>query len=500
MTRSERYEVIEKVQYGAVAETFKARDRVLDRFVLLKVLHPRLAADSDLVQRFRREALVQARLKHPNIVTVYDFGSEQDFYIASEFIEGCTLADLLERAGRLTIDELRPIVLAVIEALRYSHAHGVVHRDLKPANIMISDKGDVRLADFGLAFCREMSQLTQEGCVIGTPAYMSPAQARGQTTDWRADIFSLGVVIYEALSGANPFQAESHADALSRILNLDPPPLSRIVPDVEPRVSRLVARMLAKDREEREDSLDSVRETFVNPSPELERRRTGPLLFPAAAAVLLSAFVAFLGLKLLTHRPRTDERGTLQQLLDSGLVSVSAREETFAAGRPPVAESNAALAPESGPRNPGFVAPEPSSPVPVRISVRPWAEVTIDGQPLGVTPLSRPALLEPGRHRALLKNPYFPDLTKSFEVSGESGELTIDLDDEFAFLDVVVKPWAEVALDGRVVDTTPLSRPIPAALGRHILTLRHPDLGESVQSIRADTAGEYRMSFDLMRN
>jgi len=120
MTRSERYEVIEKVQYGAVAETFKARDRVLDRFVLLKVLHPRLAADSDLVQRFRREALVQARLKHPNIVTVYDFGSEQDFYIASEFIEGCTLADLLERAGRLTIDELRPIVLAVIEALRYS--------------------------------------------------------------------------------------------------------------------------------------------------------------------------------------------------------------------------------------------------------------------------------------------------------------------------------------------------------------------------------------------
>ncbi len=500
MTRSERYEIIEKVQHGAVAETFKARDRVLDRLVLLKVLHPRLAADSDLVQRFRREALLQARLKHPNIVTVYDFGSEQDFYIASEFIEGGTLADLLRRQGRLTVDELRPVVLAVVAALRYAHSQGVVHRDLKPANILIPDKGDVRLADFGLAFCREMDQLTQEGCVIGTPAYMSPAQARGQPTDRRADMFSLGVVIYEALSGTNPFQAPSHAEALSRVLNLDPPPLQQVAPGTDPAISSLVARMLVKDRDAREDSLDAVAAAFCGTAAAPERSRLNPFLLPIATAAVLSALGIFAGIKLLNRRDAL----LVPAAPDSGLVAVShVLAESVVAPRP--ASASARPGPPAAPSTSRTLEPSPpETPEPsrsvVHISVLPWAEVSVDGRSLGITPLAEPVALTPGPHRLRLRNPYYPELEKTITVSGRTYELAVDLGREFALLDITVAPWGVVAIDGEVVDTTPLRQPIPVLPGTHSIRVEHPDLGIRLQTIRADSPSTYRLSVSFVSN
>ncbi|MBN2465324.1 serine/threonine protein kinase, partial [candidate division WOR-3 bacterium] len=258
MKRTDRYQIVETIQEGMAAVTYKAHDRVLDRTVLLKVLHTRLAADVDLVQRFRREALLQARLKHPGVVTVYDFGTEDDFYIASEFVEGRTLDKLLAEKGRLRVDELAPILQAVARALAYAHAQGVIHRDLKPANIMIADSGDVKLTDFGLACARDFGELTQEGCVIGTPSYMSPEQARGLKVGPATDIFALGVVVYQALSGVNPFAAPSYAEALSLVLNHRPRPLSEVVAGLPPGLGEFVGRMIAKSAAERPGSAEEL--------------------------------------------------------------------------------------------------------------------------------------------------------------------------------------------------------------------------------------------------
>jgi len=498
--RTDRYEILGTVQKGLLATSYKARDRVLDRTVLLKVLLPRLVHDADLVQRFRREALLQARLRHPNIVTVYDFGSEDDFYIASEFIEGETLRDRLERDGPMPVEKLKPILMQVLDALAYAHEHEVVHRDLKPANIMLSRRGEAKLTDFGLAFARDFGQLTQEGSIIGTPAYMSPEQARGLTTDARTDIFSLGIVIYEALTGKNPFQSDTYADAMSRVLNHRPRPLNTAVPGVPEAVGQLAARMLVKDRERRDVSLDDVRTAFASGRQVAgATRRSRRVLIPASVSVAGAGVVAIVLYLVLGWGGRPNEQAVLP---GSALVADTAASED-STGVPDRTESAAAEREYSVPNGVAAVRTDEmprSEPKPtgtLSLVVVPWAEVLVDGNLVGVTPLSGPVRLAQGRHEVELRNPYFPVLRKAVGVTGPETALTIDLNREFAMVEVVVSPWAVVEIDGQVVDTTPMSRAVPLLPGEYMLTLTHPEIGSKTAMIRADTTGPYRFSFVL---
>jgi serine/threonine-protein kinase len=504
MNRTERYEVLETIQVGTVAVTYKAHDRVLDRRVLLKVLLPRLAADSDLVQRFRREALLQARLKHPGIVTVYDSGTGDDFYIASEFVEGRTLEKLLAEKGRLTPTELAPIVTAVAQALDYAHQHGVIHRDLKPANIMIAGSGEVKLADFGLACARDLGGLTQEGAVIGTPSYMSPEQARGQKVDSRTDILALGIVVYQALSGTNPFAGATYADALSLILNHEPQPLSELVGGLPAGLSELVGRMLAKDPAARPDSTDELVRLLsaegLQPTADSRprtahgrrHRRYGLWL---AACGLLIAVVAGVVLARARHvngAAVPAAADTAPPRVDSVAMQPAAPMEEMGQG---IKESRNE---GSGtgivvPSNPGILPSECR----LRITVVPWAEVLLDGRSLGATPLSSEPVVTPGRHVVTLRNPYYPEVTRTVTLEQPTCTLAFNLDREVAQVYISVTPWAVVAIDGRVVDTTPMDRPIPVALGSHMITLTHPELGVRRDSIRTDSPRVYRVSYDM---
>ncbi len=501
--RADRYEVLETVQKGLLATSYRARDRVLDRTVLLKVLLQRLAHDADLVQRFRREALLQARLKHPHIVTVYDFGSEQDFYIASEFIEGETLAAKLARDGPMNLEELRHVLLQVIDALAYAHEHGVVHRDLKPANIMVSNRGDAKLTDFGLAFARDFGQLTQEGSIIGTPAYMSPEQARGLGTDARTDIFSLGIVIYEALTGKNPFQSDTYADAMSRVLNHKPQLLHAAKPGIPDAVGQLVSRMLTKDREQRGVSLEDVRSAFApGRQPAGPPRRSRRVLIPVSASVAGAAAVAVVLFLALWWGGRPSEQTVTPGsalVADTNFAAVSddsartlAEVQTQAKGSDDSVPVTAAVTPlTERPK------PEPNTTGMLNLVVVPWAEVVLDGNLVGVTPLSDPVRLAQGRHEIELRNPYFPVLRKTVNITKPETSLTVDLNREFAMVEIVVVPWATVEIDGQVVDTTPMSRAVPLAPGEHVLTLTHPEIGSKTATIRADSTGPYRFSFVL---
>src|SRR5437660_3724767 len=211
-TIAERYEIEGRLGVGGMSTVHLAFDQRLERNVALKLLAEHLADDPAFVSRFRREALSAARLVHPNIVQVFDFGLDEvahQHYIVMEHVPGHSCAELLRDRGHLDVEEAIEVVAQACRGLDYAHRHGVVHRDVKPGNLLVSDADVVKLADFGIARATDQSSITQVGSVLGTAAYLSPEQARGEDAGPRADIYSLGVVTYQLLSGRLPYEANS---------------------------------------------------------------------------------------------------------------------------------------------------------------------------------------------------------------------------------------------------------------------------------------------------
>src|SRR3954464_14555573 len=210
---SGRYEIHRKIARGGMAEVFLARDRSLDRPVAVKVLFPEFAVDPSFVERFRREAQSAANLSHPNIVGVYDWGeSGGTYFIVMEYVDGRSLSQVLRDEGALSPDRAADITTDIASALGFAHRNGVVHRDVKPGNVLISPSGQVKVADFGIARALNANaedNLTQAGSVMGTATYFAPEQAQGLPLDPRSDLYSLGVVIYEMVTGRPPFAGES---------------------------------------------------------------------------------------------------------------------------------------------------------------------------------------------------------------------------------------------------------------------------------------------------
>jgi serine/threonine protein kinase/tetratricopeptide (TPR) repeat protein len=254
-----KYKIIGELGRGTMGEVYKAHDPVLNRFVALKTLPARLGPDDETLQRFQREAQAAALLNHPNIVTVHDFGEEQGLlYMAMELLEGIDLRAAIDRNLLKTLDEKLFVMDAVLLALEYAHAKGVVHRDVKPANIHLAAGRQVKLMDFGLARVSS-SEMTQEGIVLGTPNYMSPEQALGDKVDGRSDLFSTGAVLYELLTGHKPFEAETTPSVLFQVVHKQPPPVRRWVPDIPTAIVAVVNRALEKDLERRFASAREMR-------------------------------------------------------------------------------------------------------------------------------------------------------------------------------------------------------------------------------------------------
>jgi serine/threonine-protein kinase len=257
-----RYRLRRPIARGGMAEVWEATDDILGRPVAVKVLLPHLAADASFLERFRREAIAAARLAHPNVVATFDTGVDNGVaYIVMELVHGRTLHELLATSGALTPHRAVAIAVQVAAALDYAHQHGVVHRDIKPANILINDDGQVKVADFGIAKAAAAADgaarpwasqdLTQSGAVVGTAKYLSPEQVNGDPVDGRADIYSLGVVLYEMLCGRTPFVGET--DVAVALQHVTTPPLSpRQVRSGIPRpLEAVVLKALAKNPDNR---------------------------------------------------------------------------------------------------------------------------------------------------------------------------------------------------------------------------------------------------------
>jgi serine/threonine-protein kinase len=255
ITHLGRYEVISELGQGAMGVVYKARDPLIDRVVAIKTINLSLALDEkdEYEQRFYQEARAAGRLSHHNIVTIYDVGKSGDVaYIAMEFLEGRELRDILnDTRGALPVDQAIDIVAQVAQGLAYAHEHGIVHRDVKPSNIMVVHDGHVKITDFGIARMASAAVRTQTGMVLGSPKYMSPEQVVGKVTDQRSDIFSLGVMLYEMLTGRAPFTGENINAIMYQTLNAVPPAPSSLNPAVPEMLNFIVAKAIAKGVEDR---------------------------------------------------------------------------------------------------------------------------------------------------------------------------------------------------------------------------------------------------------
>jgi serine/threonine-protein kinase len=303
-----RFQLVRPLGHGGMATVYLGRDSELDRPVAVKLLAEHLAGDAAFRQRFLREARLAARLSHPNVVSVYDAGEEADGqpYIVMEHVDGKTLARLLHERGRLPADEVVELALQACRGLEHAHAAGLVHRDVKPQNLLLRTDGTLKIADFGIARAAESTGLTQAGTILGTAAYLSPEQALGEEVTSAADVYSLGAVLYELLTGRPPHEFDSLAELAAKQAAGAITPVSELAPGVPPRVEDAVMRSLARNPDYRPSSAaELARElapsaneapTAPRPSPSPNRRT----LWIALAGVVALAAV-LLGIALATH-------------------------------------------------------------------------------------------------------------------------------------------------------------------------------------------------------
>ena len=271
------YRILETLGEGGMGVVYKAEDTTLDRVVALKFLSQHLTSDPTEKERFYHEAKAASALNHPNITTIHEIQDhDNQLFIAMEFVEGQTLKQLRERES-LSMKRVLDIAVQVCEGLAAAHEKEIVHRDIKSENIMLTPKGQAKIMDFGLAKVKESTKLTKAGSTLGTAAYMSPEQARGEEVDHRSDIFSFGVVLYELLAGQLPFKGEHHAAIAYSIMNEEPQPVVRYNNGVSAGLERIVFKALAKDKEERYQHVDDLLADLKHEKRSLEYARPATL-------------------------------------------------------------------------------------------------------------------------------------------------------------------------------------------------------------------------------
>ncbi|MBN2380984.1 serine/threonine protein kinase [candidate division WOR-3 bacterium] len=484
--RFKNYRITRELSSSLWTKVYKAIHEPLDRPVSLKILNSEQDEGEELAQRFEREAKICANLVHPNLVRLFDYGRWRgEYFIVQEWVDGTSLKELL-KSTRLPWELGLYIISNVAKGLSYAHSQGVTHRDIKPGNILIGKDGGIKITDFGLACSIQLPEITLEDTFLGTPAYSAPEQIKGLKVDRRADIFSLGVVSYEVLTGKNPFAARTYSEVLERICHFRQKPAWNLNSSIPQGLSKIVNRMLAKKPGNRylrleqllgdlealtQDqaltiSQDDLAAHLGKPGKNLPQtrrpRRIPAWVYPVFAGALATT-VLFLVIKpYLRFEKKERHEETAQdttllavvEALDTPMTDDPSTEEIAGRIEDPVVEESF-----------------------LRFQIKPWARIYIDGKYWETTPTDRILTVEPGRHKLTLTNEYLTTYEQMVEVkAGETLAFKMDLLANASWLKLSVRPWGEVYIDGNHISTTPLAEPITLAPGRHQLKITHPTL------------------------
>lgn len=495
-----RYEIIKTIGQGAMGLVYKAKDPAIDRTVAIKTIREDsnlFAKDAEEVKkRFRREAQVAGRLSHPGIVTIYDVGGEGGlFYIVMEYVEGDTLDKIIDSKHLPDVDKTIDLMLQVCDAIGYAHKNGIVHRDIKPANIMIVDKRYVKVMDFGIARIAS-SDMTQVGKIMGTPNYMSPEQVMGAKVDNRTDIFSMGVILYELLTGEKAFPGESITTVIYRILHEHPTPPKKLRLQLPSSLDYIVNKAMSKEIEKRYQSMEEFAKDLRNyktleqpkelktakPEAEAEDTLSMSTMGNAPAAEKSAEPKKPESAKPAKQKEISKQPNTgymimgaliLVILVGAGLFYVKARP------RPAVKEEKkdvqpAVMPPVAAPEK--VEPPKPVEPVAakygsIRVKSRPKARIFINGKPAGTTP-NEITNLPVGEYNVALKHDDFPEWATQVSVeenkAAEVGHSFIKKEvrkEGFGTLMINAQPWGVVYLDDNEIGSTPITVPkVPEGL------------------------------------
>ncbi|MCA9533762.1 MAG: serine/threonine protein kinase [Myxococcales bacterium] len=425
------YRVLNEVGAGGMAVVYKAIQEPLGRLVAIKALKSSIAMDSQFAMRFEREAHFMASLQHENILHVVDFVKDgNSMYIVMEYVQGIDLYDLLELSPVLPAEEAAIIALQIARALDYAHFRGIIHRDIKPANIMLSKQGEVKLMDFGIARDDKLSDLTETGTGLGTPSYMSPEQILGDKLDFRSDIFSVGIVLYQMVTGRKPFVEDESRTVMQKIR------LDRFAPPrkLNPKVPRQLERIMSRCMEKMPASRYPSTQALIDDLVEFLAPRV-PINYSAKLVMYLRD-VGFLTDDEAEHvleaaGPRNIRRRSADPTLlrDVSLLNVGLLLGVLGGGFAIQASSDS----EDGDPAPSLASERGADAArsgAIRVVVDPWAEVFVDGEQVATTPTAQAIALSPGLHYLRFTNPYYTEVER--EVRVRTGETE--------WIDVVMTP------------------------------------------------------------
>jgi serine/threonine-protein kinase len=409
-----KYRVLTEIGRGGMAIVYKARQESLDRIVAIKELDlTRTSSDPKARERFQLEARAAASLDHPSIITVHDFWEKaRKAYIAMEFVDGLELKDALNLLGAVDHVTTVRISIELCHALSYAHERGIIHRDIKPGNVMLSSAGHVKLADFGIVLVTGAADLTTTGQVIGTPSYMSPEQIRGEHLGPASDIFSLGVLMYEMVTGVKPFQGPSDVAVTHAIMHSRPVRIRRLAPAIPKGLSRVIMKCLRKKPRRRYLTMNDVAE---NLSRSISKK--APPAKEIVSALVSATGMARDGKEILM--PETLDRASGKGLRFIVLMIITA-----------VVAAILILLPRESVREPVVTRPAAIVPSKTSLSVHayPWAEVILDGKSLGYTPRAEPFEVPTGSHSLILRNPFLGEREIVLDLkTGRPEAISVDL-------------------------------------------------------------------------
>lgn len=508
------YKKIKDIYHGPLTSVILARQESLDRNVLLKILHPQHAKDTELVERFIREAKMYAQLKHDNIVNVIDLGKQNgSYYIAMEYIDGWSLDEFIKTHASLPLDIAIFIITKVLVGLQYAHDSGIIHRDIKPSNILIGKKGDIKITDFGLARPLNLSAITEQGNILGTPSYLAPELAKSEPANISSDIFSLGVTFYELLTGENIFEGESVAATINNILNLKPLPIHKKRDDIPEWLSDIILEMIEKKSNRRPESCIKILSEIKNnvsiisksdfqaflqneskrtPSGfelinSTQNEKSYKFIYSFAAVLIIAVFIVyslyFSSNDMPINRPvQSMQLSAVDSISNDTLESNESNTVTIDADK--LIESTKPSKEPKKIRN--NIKSEPkqkienqNAPGKLFVTAIPWADIIINDEKVETTPLSKAIELLPGKYNIELKNPAFMSYNESINIfAGKSDSLFVRLQEAFGKLKLTVVPWGKIYINKEYVDTTPFNTAIKVKSGQNELEVVNPNFAK----------------------
>ncbi len=513
----EKFRIIEVLKKDDHSAVYLADHIYLHKKIILKVLNTENLPDESVLVRFKREAKLLAKIKHPNIIDVLDFGTyETYFYISFEYFESRNLRAIIKN-NSLTHGNKVSLVIQLFRGLEYAHKDHIVHRDIKPENVLISDAYHLKIGDFGLAMGLHENLVTAQYSIVGTPGYMSPEQIQGLQLTFKSDLFAAGILVYELFTGRNPFLGKDINETINKIMSFDEKEIIASAGDLQPDIIELLTKLLRKNPDTRPDD---VYQTAYNLSgaddttiPKVKTTWRYKSYFKFSAAFIILCFAAAAGYFIFSN-PNADQ--TSEQILsskpDSALVIQPVQQPgittTDAADKNKEAIAEKSKTETKPLKEEKLLTPANSSNVPAAevrkgslfIECLPWAHVYIDEIKVETTPLKGNISLTEGEHTVVLRHPDYPVFTRRINVQADQlSTIKINLETLFGYLDCKVYPWGEIYVNGTFRGQTPLQGPLRLAPGEYKVLLKNKDYAPAEYSVQILQSQTYELKH-IFRN